>query len=285
MATALGGIERGTAAVVVRKHAICAETLLHGSARVSCRVHTAKVRATTCATCSGRCPTGWCAASATASQSRNHLMDVNLADLEAFNGSSYADELGESSYADEQLGETSYADEQLGESSMPIEPFDEQHPHGPELALADVDTGCWGAALNGTSQCCSARFAIGKGHLKKKFCPNCVEHGFFVDARRVRAIDEASHDEFANARGAGLWTTVRTHDQEDYTVQRRQPDAPVPGAAAARLRRRAAALVGVGAVGGGRLRRRRLRPPAPRPRHPRPHEGGRARRPPRRRRC
>ena len=32
----------------------------------------------------------------------------------------------------------------------------------------------------------------------------------------MRAIDEASHDEFANARGAGLWTTVRTHDQEDH---------------------------------------------------------------------
>ena len=144
-------------------------------------------------------------------------MDINLADLEAFNGSSYADELGESSYADEQLGESSYADEQLGESSYADEPFDEQFTlTGSELALADVDTGCWGAALNGTSQCCSPGFVIGKGHLKKKFCPNCIEHGFFVDARRVRAIDEASHDEFANARGAGLWTTVRTHDQEDH---------------------------------------------------------------------
>ena len=73
-------------------------------------------------------------------------MDVNLADLEAFNGSLYSEELGESSYADEQLGESSYADE----------PFDEQFTlTGSELALADVDTGCWGAALNGTSQCCS----------------------------------------------------------------------------------------------------------------------------------
>ena len=144
-------------------------------------------------------------------------MDVNLADLEAFNGSSYSDELGESSYADEQLGESSYADEQLGEVFLADEPFDEQFTlTGSELALADVVTGCWGAALNGTSQCCSPGFVIGKGHLKKKFCPNCVEHGFFVDARRVRAIDEASHDEFANARGAGLWTTVRTHDQEDH---------------------------------------------------------------------
>ena len=50
-------------------------------------------------------------------------MDINLADLEAFNGSSYADELGESSYADEQLGESSYADEQLGESSYADEPL------------------------------------------------------------------------------------------------------------------------------------------------------------------
>ena len=134
-------------------------------------------------------------------------MDVNLADLEAFNGSLYSEELGESSYADEQLGESSYADE----------PFDEQFTlTGSELALTDVVTGCWGAALNGTSQCCSPGFIMGKGHLKKKFCPNCIEHGFFVDARRVRAIDEASHDEFANARGAGLWTTVRAHDQEDH---------------------------------------------------------------------
>ena len=48
-----------------------------------------------------------------------------------------------------------------------------------------------------------------------QFCPDCVQHGIFVDARRVRAITESMHGEFANRPRAGLWTTIRTQDQVD----------------------------------------------------------------------
>ena len=93
------------------------------------------------------------------------------------------------------------------------EQYEGQYPLDGQV---NADTGCWGAALISTADGCTRGFIPGKGHLKNKFCPDCVQHGIFVDARRVRAITESMHGEFANARGAGLWTTIRTQDQVDH---------------------------------------------------------------------
>jgi len=100
--------------------------------------------------------------------------------------------------------EEQYAEEQYEQGPYPLD------------GQINADTGCWGAALISTTDGCTRGFIPGKGHLKNKFCPDCVQHGIFVDARRVRAITESMHGEFANARGAGLWTTIRTQDQVDH---------------------------------------------------------------------
>ena len=100
--------------------------------------------------------------------------------------------------------EEQYAEEQYEQGQYPLD------------GQVNADTGCWGAALISTADGCTRGFIPGKGHLKNKFCPDCVQHGIFVDARRVRAITESMHGEFANARGAGLWTTIRTQDQVDH---------------------------------------------------------------------
>lgn len=108
------------------------------------------------------------------------------------------------------------------ESERHLEDLVDDFLLGGGLEALGRDEQCWGAMLAGSCGCrtsdCTAGFVRGKNHLKNKFCDACRRHGVYVRVDRVWMLADSAHEDFANNRGAGLWTPMPSHPSVGFRL-------------------------------------------------------------------